>query len=81
VALFAYSYRFIIVLMMALPTAFGQPGMHSVVEFHRTVLLLDLIQNDNAWHCNTFHYATAVVHYQDPDERQPYANRKPPFSL
>jgi hypothetical protein len=66
---------------MALPTAFGQPGMHSVVEFHRTVFFLDLIENDDARHFSAFHHATAAVHYQHSNERQPYANRKPPFSL
>jgi len=81
VALFAYRYRFIIVLVMTFSAALGQAGMHRVIEFHRTVLLLDLIENDDARHFSAFRHATAAVHYQDPDERQAYANRKPPFSL
>jgi hypothetical protein len=55
--------------------------MHSVVEFHRTVFFLDLIENDNAWHFSAFRHATTAVHYQHSNERQPYTNRKPPFSL
>jgi hypothetical protein len=81
VALFAYRNRFIIVLVMALSTAIGQTGMHSVVEFHRTAFFLDLIENDDAWHFSAFRHATTAVHYQHSNERQPYANRKPPFSL